>query len=47
MYIHVEAEDIDDEEVEDNDAVLHSIDVVDSEPVLQEIRLREREVRQM
>ena len=34
MYIHEEAEDIDDEEVEDNDAVVHSIDVVDSEPVL-------------
>ena len=45
MYIHEEAEDIDEqEEVEDNDVVLNSIDVVDSEPVLQvTTRLRERE----
>jgi len=35
MYIHEEAGGIDEkEEVEDNDAVVHSIDVVDSEPVL-------------
>ena len=47
MYIHEEAEDIDEQkEVEDNDAVVHSIDVVDSEPVLQvTTRLRDRKVR--
>ena len=44
MYIHEEAGDTDEqEEAEDIDAVVHSIDVVDSEPVLWETtRLKER-----